>query len=222
MRILLLAVSLALAAPGVRAGCDDAPGPNVDWSGCSKQRLVLRKRALQDARFDRSVLVGIDFDRSDLRRASFAAAEASRTSFRDAVMEGANLSKLVAVRSNFDGARLAGADLEKAEFHRCILSRAVLRGANLSKGDFGRSVFDRADLREANLRHSSVARASFREAQLAGADFSSAFLFAVRIEGTDLSAAKGLDQAQIDVACGDAKTILPAGLKAPASWPCAE
>ena len=54
------------------------------------------------------------------------------------------------------------------------------------------------------------------------ADFSQAFLFGARFEATDLSAVKGLVQAQIDVACGDAKTKLPAALKAPPSWPCTE
>ena len=220
MRTLAVAAALALAAPGLHAGCDDAPADNVDWSGCTKQRLVLKKISLQGARFDRSVQLGINFEGSNLRRASFASAEVSGTSFRNADMEGANLNKLVAVRSNFTGARLAGADLEKAEFNRSILAHAVLSGANLSKGDFGRSEFERADLRGANLRYSNLARAGFRRAQLAGADFSHAYLFATRVEATDLSAVKGLAQAQIDVACGDAKTVLPARLKAPASWPC--
>ena len=39
-------------------------------------------------------------------------------------------------------------------------------------------------------------------------------------KGLDLSKATGLQQMQIDLACGDAKTKLPAGLKAPATWPC--
>ena len=47
-----------------------------------------------------------------------------------------------------------------------------------------------------------------------------AFMFLTRIEGLDLSAAWGLQQAQIDLACGDTSTKLPAGLSAPAHWPC--
>jgi uncharacterized protein YjbI with pentapeptide repeats len=221
-RALLAGAVLLAAAPGLHAACDDPPEAEVDWSGCSKQRLMIRKKSLQGARFDHSTLIAMNFDGSDLNRASFAAAEISRSSFRDAAMEGANLTKVVSVRSNFSGARLAGADLEKAEFHRSILTRAGLRRANLSKGDFGRSIFERADLRDANLKLSSLARASFREARLAGADVSQAFMFGTHVEGTDLSAVKGLVQAQVDVACGDAKTILPPGLKAPASWPCAD
>jgi len=33
---------------------------------------------------------------------------------------------------------------------------------------------------------------------------------------------KGLTQAQVDVACGDAKTRLPSALKRPGGWPCVE
>jgi uncharacterized protein YjbI with pentapeptide repeats len=220
MRALTLAALFVLAAPGAYPACSDAPGAGVDWSGCRKQSLVIRKKNLQGASFEHATLIGVNFERSDLSRASFAAAEVSRTSFRDAILERANLSKVIAVRSTFAGARLAGADLEKAELHRCILTGAALPGADLSKGDFGRSVFDRADLRDASFRYASLARASLREAKLAGADFSQAHLFAAHLEGTDLSEVKGLVQAQLDIACGDARTRLPPGLSAPSGWPC--
>jgi uncharacterized protein YjbI with pentapeptide repeats len=222
MRTLVVAGALVLAAPGLRAACDDPPREKVDWSKCSKQRLVLKGASLAGARFERSILVGINFETADLRRTNFSSAEATRSSFRGAVMEEAVLQKLVCVRSTFRDARLPGVDLEKAEFHRCDLAGATLRGANLSKGDFGRSVFDRADLSGANFRYSSLSRASLRGAKLDGADFTQAYLFAVRVEATDLSAAKGLQQAQIELACGDAKTKLPAALRRPSSWPCTE
>ena len=47
-----------------------------------------------------------------------------------------------------------------------------------------------------------------------------AVLYLTRLDGTDLSAAKGLTQGQVDEACGDAETRLPAGLTAPSAWPC--
>jgi len=46
-------------------------------------------------------------------------------------------------------------------------------------------------------------------------------VFLTRLEGVDLSAAVGLEQGQIDIACGDGATRLPAGLSSPAAWPCA-
>jgi len=36
----------------------------------------------------------------------------------------------------------------------------------------------------------------------------------------DLRGVTGLTAAQLEVACGDASTRLPDGLKAPKSWPC--
>jgi hypothetical protein len=47
-----------------------------------------------------------------------------------------------------------------------------------------------------------------------------AFLLRTRFDAVDLSAVTGLTQSQLDQACGDAATVLPAGLNAPAHWPC--
>ena len=98
----------------------------------------------------------------------------------------------------------------------------MLQGVNLSKGDFGRSNFDGADLTSATLRLSNIARASFVGAKLSGTDLTQAFTFGAKFAATDLSGVRGLTQVQLDVACGDAKTKIPPGLKVPASWPCEE
>ena len=65
-------------------------------------------------------------------------------------------------------------------------------------------------------------RATFGEANLAGASFKRAYIYWARVEGVDLSQVVDLTQEQVDMACGDAKTKLPAGLTMPANWPCAE
>jgi uncharacterized protein YjbI with pentapeptide repeats len=57
---------------------------------------------------------------------------------------------------------------------------------------------------------------------MTGTDMTNAFTYATRFDGTDLSNVKGLTQAQVDVACGDAKTRLPSALKRPSGWPCVE
>jgi hypothetical protein len=41
-----------------------------------------------------------------------------------------------------------------------------------------------------------------------------------RFEGADLSGTTGLTQEQIEIACGNDETKLPADIKTPASWPC--
>ena len=83
-------------------------------------------------------------------------------------------------------------------------------------------MFEGADLTNATLRLSNIARARFSGATMNGTDMTNAFTYATRFEGTDLSTVKGLTQAQVDVACGDAKTRLPSALKRPGGWPCVE
>ena len=101
----------------------------------------------------------------------------------------------------FSGANLTGADFQKAELGRVNFSKATITGTS----------FPMANLSRAELRGTTF------EGPI---DFTDAFLFLARLEGLDLSKATGLQQVQIDLACGDAKTKLPAGLKAPATWPC--
>ncbi len=47
-----------------------------------------------------------------------------------------------------------------------------------------------------------------------------AFLYRANFEGANLTAVKDLAQAQLDIACGNENTKLPAGLSAPGWWPC--
>jgi uncharacterized protein YjbI with pentapeptide repeats len=83
---------------------------------------------------------------------------------------------------------LAGADLSRAD-----LVRADLRGALLI----------RADLREADLTRADLLGADLRDADLRGADLASALF---------------LTGPQVANARGDATTVLPPGLPAPAHW----
>jgi len=49
-----------------------------------------------------------------------------------------------------------------------------------------------------------------------------AHLFRTQLRGTNLSAAVGVNQGQLHIACGGPDTKLPAGLSQPKSWPCAD
>jgi hypothetical protein len=87
---------------------------------------------------------------------------------------------------------LIGADLDRVNAHYMCMSYANFTGAT----------FRNADLTGANLGHSNLTRADLTGARL---DITS-------IKGANLATAKGLTQAQIDLACGDAETKLPPGL----------
>jgi uncharacterized protein YjbI with pentapeptide repeats len=106
---------------------------------------------------------------------------------------------------NFAAARIRQADLslataDRAIFHSANLSLSNLFGARLAHADF-----TDANLEQATLVGAYLGYANFRGAVMTGADLS----------GAELEGAGGLTQAQLDEACGDPRTALPAGLTIP-------
>jgi uncharacterized protein YjbI with pentapeptide repeats len=119
------------------------------------------------------------------------------------------VARIKADERNCPGCNLAGADLS----HECVKG-GDLTGANfdgvkalymcMSMANFTNVSFRDADLTGANLGHSN----------LTGADLTGANLDITSLKGADLSRAKGLTQAQLDEACSDSETQVPAGLVA--------
>jgi uncharacterized protein YjbI with pentapeptide repeats len=215
------AAFVALAAAGAaEAGCKDSPNPGVDWTGCSKERLMLDQDDLSGAIFNFGFLSGISLQGAKLTGASFVQTELVRASFSQADLSGADFEKALASRAEFSGANMQGARLVKAEFLRVRFIGADLTGADLSEAILLRIDFSGARLPDANLRDAIVPRGVFRGADLAGADLTGAFLYRSEFEGVDLSSVIGLTQHQLDDTCGNDETILPAGLSRPARWPC--
>jgi uncharacterized protein YjbI with pentapeptide repeats len=103
---------------------------------------------------------------------------------------------------------LAGADLTNTCVKHGNLEGADFDGASavlmcMSYADFRGATFRKTDLSGANLAH----------ADLDGADLSGAVMSITSLKGTDLTRAKGLTQHQLDEACGDGETKVPAGMK---------
>ena len=71
-------------------------------------------------------------------------------------------------------------------------------------------------------RNSNLGRARLNGLDLSGVQLGGAHLFRTQLRGTNLNAAVGLNQGQLDIACGGPDTKLPAGLSQPKSWPCAD
>jgi len=102
---------------------------------------------------------------------------------------------------------LAGADLT----NQCV------KGGDLTGADFDNTklvvaCMSKANFRGATFRGADLSGANLADSKLDDADLTGAILTITSIKGTDFSRAKGLTQAQLDSACGDAKTRLPAGL----------
>ena len=217
-----LATFLAASSPAIAAYCGSTPEPGLDWSECTKKNLMLPSSELEGAN-----LSGTDFSLTDLSGSNLASANLEKANLVRAWLAGAraekaNFSRVEAYRSSFaniaaNGASFAGAELQRADF-----SGADLTGANFEKAEVGRVLFKGAVLTGARFSLANLSRANLSGATFEGPlDFDQAFMFLTHIEGLDLSAAKGLQQTQIDLACGDTQTKLPEGLTTPTTWPCA-
>jgi len=106
------------------------------------------------------------------------------------------------------GCNLAGADLSNTCVKDHDLHGADFTGANallmcMSFANFTGVSFKGAELSGANLAG----------AKMDGADLTGAGTSITSFLGTDLTHVKGLTQKQLNVACGDATTKLPPGLR---------
>jgi uncharacterized protein YjbI with pentapeptide repeats len=118
---------------------------------------------------------------------AIASIKAGNPNCPNCVLVGADLTNLCVKQGN-----LSGADFDN--------SRLVLMC--MSYANFKDATFRKADLSGANLAHANVD----------GADFTGANLSITSFVGTDLTRTIGLTQKQLDGACGDADTKVPAGL----------
>lgn len=205
------------------ASCRAEASPGLDWRECNKRLLMLGGSVL-----DGADLRGTDFTFTDLRGSSFKKANLEkakliRTSLASSQLQEGNFVKAEAYRGDFSDANAENAKFNNAEMQRATFENARLVGTDFSKAELGRADFEGATLTGAKFTMANLSRARFEGAKFTGPiDFENAFLLLTRFEGQDLSAATGLEQKQIDIACGDAKTKLPQGLTTPASWPCPE
>ncbi|RKD74207.1 uncharacterized protein YjbI with pentapeptide repeats [Rhizobium sp. WW_1] len=203
------------------ADCGNVAGPGLDWSGCSKTNIMLQNSDLHGAN-----LAGAHFDSTDLSDANLTSANLEKATLvrawlKNARADGANFAKIEAYRSDFSNASANGVSFANAELQRAEFAGAQLKDADFQKAELGRADFDKAVLTGANFSFANLSRATLNGAVIDGpTSFGAAFMYLTRIEGVDLSKASGLQQAQVNLACGDNTTILPSWLKAPSGWPC--
>ncbi|MDM9629704.1 pentapeptide repeat-containing protein [Rhizobium sp. S152] len=223
-RLLGVAAGLILvwsASPASAADCGSMPTAGIDWSQCNKKNLMLEGNDFQGANLADADLTLTNLSGTNLNGANFEKATLVRAWFTNAQAAKANFAKIEAYRSGFDGVVADGASFIGAELQRANFHAAKLSGANFEKAELGRANFKEAVLTGAKFSLANLSRADFTTAQFEGPlAFDGAFMFLTRINGLDLSAATGLEQAQVDLTCGDSNTKLPAGLSTPKSWPC--
>ncbi|WP_230172063.1 pentapeptide repeat-containing protein [Rhizobium sp. CECT 9324] len=221
--LLMLAGSVGLFAPNAEAAddCRASPAPGINWEDCDKKLIMLDSSDLSGANLARTDFTSTDLRGSNLTKANFEKAVLVRASFAGSTATGTRFERIEAYRTDFSQLDALGAVFSGAELQRSIFTQAKLGDADFTKADLGRSQFDGADVGGSRFSLANLARADFRGAAFGKpVDFDRAFFFLTRIEGVDLTGATGLTQWQVDMACGDAQTMLPAGLNKPASWPC--
>ncbi len=203
------------------ADCGSVAAPGLDWSGCSKTNIMIQSSDLHGANLAGAHFDSTDLSDADLTSANLEKATLVRAWLKNAKADGANFAKIEAYRSDFSNATANNVSFANAELQRAEFAGAQLRNTDFQKAELGRADFDKAVLTGVNFSFANLSRATLNGAIMEGpTSFGGAFMYLTRIEGVDLSKASGLQQAQINLACGDSTTILPSWLKAPSAWPC--
>ncbi|MCB1465248.1 MAG: pentapeptide repeat-containing protein [Nitratireductor sp.] len=205
------------------ADCNADPKPGIDWGGCRKRNLIIGGSDLSGANLSETDFTSTDLRKSGLDGADLSKANLLRSMLDSSKAAGANFEKAIGFRTSFAGTDLTAARFGKSEMQRADFTGAALANVDFEKSELGRAIFTDADINGTNFTYSNVARADFRLARFeTPIDFTGAYFFLTRIEGLDLSQAVGLAQWQVDMACGDTTTKLPAGMATPTTWPCEE
>ncbi len=120
---------------------------------------------------------------------------------------GCNLFQADLAYSDLGGLNLSGARLRQSDLSLGTFTNINFSGANLSIANLFGARFNRGNFTKANLSNAVAVGAYFGASNLSGANLTSA-----NLSGADLSLVRGLRQSQLNQACGDGSTRLPAGL----------
>lgn len=104
------------------------------------------------------------------------------------------------------GRNFAGARIRQADLSLSLADRARFHGANMSLTNFFGARLAHADMSDVNLEGASLVGA-----YLGYVNFAGAVLNGANISGAELTGAT-ITQVQLNTACGDATTVLPAGM----------
>ncbi len=190
---------------------------NCDLSGKRMNGMTLKNANFAGSLFNDSNLSGGKLHGSDLTGAHFRKARlygvrGEQVIMREAVFEDATLTGATLTHSTLRHANLHRAELERGQFHDNDFQSANLTGAKLSGSNLARSNFDRARLDNADLSGAVLDGGQFTRVRFGLATLTDASLNGTNLSHSDLSLVEGLTQAQLEGACGNRHTKLPAGL----------
>jgi uncharacterized protein YjbI with pentapeptide repeats len=140
--------------PSLKLQCDAPAGPQVNWSNCRFEGIILDNANLAGAQLGNANLTGAQLKAANLSGANLAYANLSNGDLRDIDVRRAKV-----VGTTLRNANLERANAQDADFGYSILQGANLRGAN----------FRGADLTKADLTGATIDDAIFEGAHLGGA-----------------------------------------------------
>jgi len=106
-----------------------------------------------------------------------------------------------------------GCDLRGADLSNTCVKDHDLHGADFTNANATLMCMSFANFTGVSFRNTELSGANLAGAKMDGADLTGAGTSITSFLGTDLRNTKGLTQKQLDVACGDATTRLPPGLR---------
>lgn len=106
-----------------------------------------------------------------------------------------------------------GCNLQGADLSNTCVKEHDLHGANFDGANALLMCMSFANFTNASFRGTELSGANLAGAKMDGADLTGAKTSITSFLGTDLTHVKGLTQGQLNVACSDKDTKLPAGLK---------
>ena len=164
---------------------------------------MLHHSNLSSANFANTDLTDSFLSYSNLSRAQFHNVDFTRTRLWSANLSGAMLQDVDLSKQNLHNVNLSGTNLLRANLSGAIFQDAKASGALLEQANLSGASFLRADLSRARLAMADMSGAQFLDADLTGADIAEANLSGVEFSVCGLQTAKGLTQAQLDVAWAD-------------------
>ena len=106
-----------------------------------------------------------------------------------------------------------GCDLKGADLTNTCVKEHDLHGADFTGANASLMCMSHANFTGVNFKDADLSGANMAGAKMDGADVTGAKMSITSFLGTDLRHVKGLTQTQLDLACGNARTKLPPGLR---------
>ncbi len=222
LQLFLPVILISAMAGSANAGCEDDRKPGMDWSGCQKTHKILDKENFTGSQFHQTNLSSSNLKETDFTRANMIKVNLTRSQLDRARFDRTDLFKAEGYRASFVGARFNDARLSKSEFSRADFSKATFENIDWEKAELGRADFTGAKLKQVNFDYTDLSRSRFSDATISEVYFTRAYTYLTKFEAVDLRRAVNLTQPQLDMACGDDRTLLPDGLVASVNWPCEE